>query len=99
MADRQKSRQASRRGERKARQRLAKRYGSMVKSGMVMRKLPMYAADKFVTCKFIRNTQARFCNRKRCPDWITPTVQHLVADTSEHHPEDQQVSAGHRHRI
>lgn len=78
MADRQKSRQASRRGERKARQRLAKRYGSMVKSGMVMRKLPMYAADKFVICKFIRNTQARFCNRKRCPDWITPTVQHLV---------------------
>ena len=50
----------------------------MVKSGMVMRKLPMYAADRFVTCKFIRNTQARFCNRKRCPDWITPTVQHLV---------------------
>ena len=43
-----------------------------------MRKLPMYAADRFVTCKFIRNTQARFCNRKRCPDWITPTVQHLV---------------------
>lgn len=78
MTDRQKSRQASRRGERKARQRLAKRYGSMVKSGMVMRKLPMYAADRFVTCKFIRNTQARFCNRKRCPDWITPTVQHLV---------------------
>lgn len=38
----------------------------------------MYAADRFVTCKFIRNTQARFCNRKRCPDWITPTVQHLV---------------------
>ena len=78
MGDRKKSRQASRRGERKARQRLAKRYGSMVKSGMVMRKLPMYAADRFVTCKFIRNTQARFCNRKRCPDWITPTVQHLV---------------------
>lgn len=43
-----------------------------------MRKLPQYAADKFVTCKFIRNTEARFCNRKRVPDWLTPTVNHLV---------------------
>ena len=78
MADRKAHRQASRRGERKARQRLAKRYGSMIKAGMIMRKLPQYAADKFVTCKFIRNTEARFCNRKRISDWLTPTVNHLV---------------------
>ena len=78
MADRKAHRQASRRGERRARQRLAKKYGTMIKAGMVMRKLPQYAADKFVTCKFIRNTEARFCNRKRRPDWLTPTVTHLV---------------------
>ena len=78
MSDRRAHRQASRRGERKARQRLAKKYNTMIKAGMIMRKLPQYAADKFVTCKFIRNTEARFCNRKRCPDWLTPTVNHLV---------------------
>lgn len=78
MADRKAHRQVSRRGERKARQRMAKRHGSMIKAGMIMRKLPQYAADKFVTCKFIRNTEARFCNRKRIPDWLTPTVNHLV---------------------
>lgn len=49
MADRKAHRQASRRGERKARQRLAKKYKSMIKAGMIMRKLPQYAADKFVT--------------------------------------------------
>lgn len=66
MADRKAHRQASRRGERKARQRLAKKYGTMIKASMIMRKLPQYAADKFVTCNVIRNTEARFCNRKRC---------------------------------
>ena len=78
MTDRKAHRQASRRGERKARQRLAKKHGSMTKAGMMMRKLPQYAADKFVTCKIIKNTEARFCNRKRMPDWLTPTVNHLV---------------------
>lgn len=78
MTDRKAHRQASRRGERKARQRLARKYGTIIKAGMVMRKLPQYAADKFVACKIIRNTEARFCNRKRRPDWLTPTVNHLV---------------------
>ena len=71
-------RRASRMGERKARQRLAKHYGTMMKDGMVMRKLPQYAADSFVTCKVIKNTQARYCNRKRNDGWLTPTVNHLV---------------------
>ena len=78
MSERKAHRQASRRGERKARQRLAKRYGTMIKAGMLMRKLPQYGADSFVTCKVIRNTEARFCNRKRVPNWLTPTVNHLV---------------------
>ena len=78
MAGRKAHRQASRRGERKARQRLAKKHGTAIKAGMIMRKLPQYAADKFVTCKIIRNTEARFCNRKRKPGWVTPTVRQLV---------------------
>ena len=78
MADRKAYRQAFRRGERKNRQRLAKKYGTMVRAGIIMRKLPQYGTDSFVTCKYIRNTEARFCNRKRSQDWITPTVRHLV---------------------
>lgn len=78
MADRKAHRKASRRGERKNRQRLARKYGTMVKAGIIMRKLPQYGADSFVTCKYIRNTEARFCNRKRSQNWITPTVRHLV---------------------
>lgn len=78
MDERRAHRRASRGGERKARQRLARRFGTMLKAGMIMRKLPQYAADKFITCKFIRNTQARFCNRVREVGWLTPTTQHLV---------------------
>lgn len=78
MADRKGHRQASRRGERKNRQRLARKYKTMVQSGMIMRKLPQYGEGSFITCKWIRNKEARFCNRKRKPDWITPTVRHLV---------------------
>lgn len=78
MADRKKARRASRNGERKARQRLTKRFGTMLKAGMLMRKLPMYAADKFITCNYIKNTESRFCNRK-CPDgWLTPTANQLL---------------------
>lgn len=43
-----------------------------------MRKLPQYAADAFITCKVIRNTQARFCNRRRPDGWLTPSARHLV---------------------
>jgi 5-methylcytosine-specific restriction endonuclease McrA len=78
MDERRAHRRASRMGERKARQRLAKRYNTMVKSGMVMRHLPQYGEDGTITCKYIRNTEARFCNRKRPDGWLTPTVRHLV---------------------
>ena len=78
MLDRRKNRRASRNGERKARQRLAKKFGTVLKAGLLMRKLPNYAADKFVTCKLIRNTESRFCNRKRPEGWLNPTVNHLV---------------------
>lgn len=78
MDKRRQCRRASRSGERKARQRLARKYDTMIKAGMRMRKLPQYAADAFITCKFIRNTQARFCNRRRSDGWLTPSARHLV---------------------
>ena len=78
MLNRRRSRRASRNGERKARQRLAKKFGTTLKAGLLMRKLPKYAADKFVACKLIRNTESRFCNRKHPEGWLNPTVNHLV---------------------
>ena len=78
MDKRKQSRRASRKGERRARQRLARKFGTMLKAGMLMRKLPQYAADKFITCHVIRNTQARFSNRKRPDGWLTPSARHLV---------------------
>ncbi len=78
MDKRRACRRASRNGERKARQRRAKRFGTMLKAGILMRKLPQYGEDGFITCHVIRNTEARFCNRKRPKDWVTPTVEHLI---------------------
>lgn len=78
MDKRRACRRASRNGERKARQRRAKRFGTMLKAGMLMRKLPQYGEDGFITCHMIRNTEARFCNRKRPKNWVTPTVEQLI---------------------
>lgn len=78
MSDRAAYRRASRNGERKARQRLAKRFKTMLKAGMVMRKLPNYGEEGFITCKYIRNTEARFSNRRRPKGWVTPTVEQLI---------------------
>lgn len=78
MDKRRACRRASRNGERKVRQRRAKRFGTMLKAGMLMRKLPQYGEDGFITCHVIRNTEARFCNRKRPKDWVTPTVEQLL---------------------
>ena len=78
MEKRKQHRRASRNGERKARQRLAKKCHTMIKAGFLMRKLPMYGKDKRVQCNVIRNTEARFCNRKREDGWLTPSAEHLV---------------------
>ena len=48
----------------------------MLKAGCIMRKLPHYEAE--ILCKTIRNTEARFCNRRRPEGWLTPTVEQLV---------------------
>jgi 5-methylcytosine-specific restriction endonuclease McrA len=80
MKKRRAYRQASRRGERKARQRLAKRYHTMMQAALYMRKrkLPKYGEDGYITCKYIVNTEARFANRKRPSGWLTPTARQLV---------------------
>lgn len=78
MDERRQHRRASRNGERKARQRIARRFHTTLKAGMVMRKLPSFGEEKYITCRDIRNTEARFCNRRRPKNWLTPTVEQLV---------------------
>ena len=73
--ERRTHRQASRRGERLARKRLAKRNGTTKDFGDG-RKLPQ--CEEKLAVKDIRNTEARYCNRKRPNGWITPAVRHLV---------------------
>ena len=76
MAGRRGFRQASRRGERLARKRQAKRLGTTMKH-LMERKLPGYG-EGVVKVKDIINTEARFNNRRRPAGWATPSVRHLV---------------------
>ena len=76
MAERRTHRQASRRGERLARKRLARRLGTTMKR-LMERKLPGYG-EGVVQVKDIINTEARFNNRKRPAGWVTPTVRQLL---------------------
>lgn len=76
MRKRKQHRQASRRGERLARKRLAKKLGTTLK-GLLRRKLPGY--EHGVLCvKDIINTEARFMNRRRRENWLTPTATQLL---------------------
>ena len=75
MAERRAHRQASRRGERQARKRLAKKHGTD-REFPDGRMLP--GCGEPVMPKDIINTEARFMNRKRSPQWLTPTVRNLV---------------------
>ena len=75
MSDRRQHRQTSRRGERLARKRLAKRLGTTVKH-LLERKLP--GCGEPVKVKDIINTESRFNNRKRPDKWVTPSVRQLI---------------------
>ena len=68
-------RNASRRGERLARKRLGRRYGTTF-DGMIERILP--GCGKPVKVKDIINTETRFNNRKRPAGWLTPSATQLV---------------------
>ena len=76
MEKRKACRMASRRGERKVRQRLAVKHATFVAGGIIERILP--GCEKPITCKVIKNTEAKFNNRKRPKGWLTPTANHLL---------------------
>ncbi len=75
MEERRRHRQASRRGERLARKRLAKRLGT-TRQVILERLLPGY--EKPVVVRDIINTEARFNNRRRPANWLTPTARQLL---------------------
>ena len=77
MAERRAHRQASRRGERLRRQRRAKAAGTCFAEGERQHVLP--GCKEPITCKSIKNSEARFNNRKRDKGWLTPTANHLLA--------------------
>jgi hypothetical protein len=78
MRERKLSRQASRRGERKARQRRAIRSDKtgLARATEFWRMLP--GCKKPIRCKVIKNSHARFLHRKRPKGWLTPTANHLL---------------------
>lgn len=76
MKERKTFRQAHRKHRREKRQRRAVAAGTTVRGGKIDRVLPGY--EKSVTCKQIRNKEARFNNRKRPKGWLTPTANHLL---------------------
>lgn len=63
-------------GRRKARYRRAKSAGTLSPKGDFERLLPGYS--KPITCKGIKNKEARFNNRKVPKGWLTPTANHLL---------------------
>ena len=87
MQERKQHRMASRQGERQVRKRQAKKNGTLFdenredivnEDGALVwnRNLPM--CEKTVPVKDIRNTEARFCHRKRKRGWLTPTANQLL---------------------
>ena len=76
MEERKAHRMASRRGERRVRQRLAVKHATVTKNGMLERILP--GCEEPIVCHTIKNTEARFLNRKRPKGWLTPTANHLL---------------------
>ena len=75
MEKRKMHRQASRRGERLARKRRAKAFGTTAKH-LLERVLP--GCNKPLAVKDIINTEARFNNRIRPKGWLTPTATQLL---------------------
>ena len=75
MAKRKAHRQASRRGERLARKRLAVKNNTIARN-LEPRKLP--GCEEKLEVKDIINTEARFNNRARPSGWLTPTATQLL---------------------
>ncbi len=78
MRERKAHRSASRRGERKCRQRRAKKFRTMFEAEKRMRHIKGYGEDGTMVLNGIINTEARFLNRKRPQGWLTPTATQLL---------------------
>lgn len=76
MAERKAHRNASRSGERKRRQRRALKNGTITFPLETERVLPGY--EEPIINRYVTNTEARFNNRKRPANWLTPTTNQLV---------------------
>lgn len=76
MKERKTHRNASRKGRRLTRQRRAIKADTVFDSKEKERYLPHYR--KPITVKYIKNKEAKYCNRKRPKGWLTPTVKHCV---------------------
>ena len=77
MQKRKQFRMAHRRLRRRCkRQRRAKAAGTTFRGETRQRILP--GCEEPITCKGIRNKEARFNNRKRPAGWLTPTANHLL---------------------
>lgn len=77
MDDRRAHRAASRRGERKRRQRRAIKNQTTFK-GNKSRERILPKCEEPIVNNYIINTESRFANRKREKGWLTPTARHLL---------------------
>ena len=77
MAERADHRHASRRGERKVRQRRAIANNTTFKDGDSRERILPQCSEPIVN-NYIINSEARFANRKRPEGWLTPTARHLL---------------------
>jgi hypothetical protein len=76
MSDRRQHRHARRHHERQRRQRAARTTDPRLRGREIERLLP--GCEEPVTCKVIKNTEARFNNRTRPEGWLTPTANSLL---------------------
>ena len=77
MKERKSHRQESRYGERRRRIRRAKKHHTTFQESDTRKRfLPKY--EKPITLHYIKNTEAKFHNRKRPKGWLTPTANHLL---------------------
>lgn len=76
MSGRKMHRQASRRGERKRRQRRAVKCDPALEQTEIWRMLPGY--KKPIRCRAIKNTESKFNNRVRPEGWLTPSAVNLL---------------------
>lgn len=77
MTERADHRNASRRGERKVRQRRAIANGTIFKDGDSRERILPKCEEPIIN-NYITNSEARFANRRRPEKWLTPTANHLL---------------------